>query len=65
MDNTSPSQEEIKKRREFAYRAFSPDSEPPSPLHDEQKQKNKTDPAREPIDHEKSSGPRENGRQTA
>jgi hypothetical protein len=65
MDNTSPSQEEIRNKREFAYRAFSPDSEPPSPLQDEKKQKNRTDPAGEPTEQNQKSAPRENGRQNA
>jgi hypothetical protein len=36
MENKNPSSEEIRKKREFAYRAYSPDSEPPSPAHDDQ-----------------------------
>lgn len=64
MENTSPSQEEIKKRREFAYRAYSPDSEPPSPLHDDKEQKNKTEPAHEPEEPRKTT-PREGGRHSA
>lgn len=65
MDNKSPSQEEINQRREFAYRAYSPDSEPPSPLHDDKNQKNKKEPARQPLDPESRPAARENGRQNA
>ena len=45
MENKSPSSEEIRKKREFAYRAYSPDSEPPSPSH-EDKHEN-ADPVKE------------------
>lgn len=36
-ENHSP--EEIERLREFAYRAFSPDSEPPTPQKEEKREK--------------------------
>lgn len=59
MKKTIPTQEEIKKR-EFAYRAYSPDSEPPLPIH-RTETKNKTTEKSNP----QGATPPENGRQSA